>query len=91
MLCWFLLYNNVKLYVYIYPLPLGLPPTLPSNHPPIQVFTEPRAEVPVLYSKFPLTVLHMAMYMHQCYSLNSSHLSLGGQFLSTNVGKCCSP
>ena len=37
MLCWFLLYNNVKqLYVYIYPLLLGLPPTLPSNHPPSQ-------------------------------------------------------
>ena len=30
----------------------------------------------MLYSNFPLSILHMVMYMFQCYSLNSSHPTL---------------
>ena len=53
-LCQFLLYNEVnQLYVYIYPLPLE-PPSPPI--PPRQVITEHRAELPVLYSRFPLAI-----------------------------------
>ena len=52
MLCLFLLYNEVnQLYVYLYPLPLG-PPSLP----PTYVITEHRAELLVLYSRFPLAI-----------------------------------
>ena len=54
MLCWFLLYNDVnRLHVYIYPLPLGTPP---PPIPPIQVTTEHPAELPALYSGFPLAL-----------------------------------
>ena len=54
MLCQFLLYNEVnQLQVYIYPLPLE-PPIPPI--PPTQVITEHQAELPVLYSRFPLAI-----------------------------------
>ena len=55
MLCQFLLYNNVnQLYVYTYSLPLQPPSHSPI--PPIQVITEHRAELPVLYCSFPLAI-----------------------------------
>ena len=58
MLCQFLLYNKVnQLYVYIYPhIPslLSLLATLPI--PPLQVFTNHGAELPVLCNSFPLAI-----------------------------------
>ena len=34
MLCGFLLYNKAnQLYIYIYPHPFSLPPTIPPSHP----------------------------------------------------------
>ena len=56
MLCQFLLYNEVnQLYECIYCLPLGPTSSLiPPSIPPIQVITEHRCELPVLYSRFPL-------------------------------------
>ena len=58
MLCWFLLCNKVnQLYVYIYPyIPsvLHLPPTVPI--PPLEVVTKHPADLPVLYSCFPLVI-----------------------------------
>ena len=79
MLCQFLLYNKVnQLYVYIYPhIPslLRLPPTIPI--PPHQVVTKHRADHPVLSSCFPLeSILHLVVYICQCYSLTSSQLTL---------------
>ena len=54
MLCWFLLYNNANQpQVYTYPLLLSLHPT---RHPTLQVITEHWAELPVLYSSFPLAI-----------------------------------
>ena len=53
-----------QLYVYLYPLSLG-----PLSHhppiPPIQVTTEHRAELPVLYSMFLLAIyfMHGSVYM----------------------------
>ena len=67
MLCWFLLYTEVnQLYVYIYPFPLGSPShPPPPSHPSIQVITEHRAELPVLYSRFPLAIYftHGSVFM----------------------------
>ena len=78
MLCQFLLYNKVnQLYVYIYPhIPslLRLPPTLPI--PPLQVVTKHQADLLVLCGCFPLSNLHLVVYICQCYSLTSSQLTL---------------
>ena len=72
MLCWFLLYKVNQLDVYIYLLPLG--PCSNRSIPPLQVFTEHWAELPVLYSSFPqLSGLHMGVYKCQHYCLCSSH------------------
>ena len=50
-LCWFLLYNMNQWDVCICPLPwTSLPPPIS----PLQVITEPGAELPVWYSSFPL-------------------------------------
>ena len=70
MLCQFLLYNEVnQLYVYLYPLPLG-PPSPPTPFPPIQVITEHRAELPVLYGRFPLAIYftHGSVFMSNLIS-----------------------
>ena len=61
-----------------------MPPPSEASHPPprippILVITEHWAELPVLYSSFPL-VTHMVMYMLQCYSLNLSHPLLHSVF-----------
>ena len=54
MSCQFLLYNEVnQLYVYRHSPALDLPP---PPIPPIEVITEHRAELPVLYSRFPLAI-----------------------------------
>ena len=74
MLCQFLLYIKVtQVYVYIYPhIPslLSLPPALPI--PPLQVVTKHRADLPVLCSSFPLAILHLLVYICQCYFVASS-------------------
>ena len=79
MVCQYLLYNKVnQLYIYIYPhfsSLLHLPPTLPI--PPLQVDTKHQADLPVLCSCFPLAIiLHLVVYICQCYSLTSSELTL---------------
>ena len=78
MLCQFLLCNKVnQLYVYIYPhIPslLRLLPTLPI--PPLQVVTKHRTDLPVLCGCFPLTILHLVVYICHCYSVTSSQLTL---------------
>ena len=48
---------------------LSLLPTH-SPHPSLWVITEPRAELSVLYSNFPLANFHMVMYVCQWYSFN---------------------
>ena len=63
----FLLYNEVnQLYAYIYPL--SLRPPLASH--PIEVFREHSAELPVLYSSFPLALYftHVSVYMSNLIS-----------------------
>jgi len=48
--------------------------SLPPSHPTPQGVTEHQAELPASYGSFPLAIyLHMAVYMLQCYSVNSSH------------------
>ena len=53
-----------QLYVYIYTLPLG-PPSYPPAPLPLQAITEHWAELPVLYSSFPLAICltHGSVYM----------------------------
>ena len=84
MVCQFLLYNRVnQLYIYIYshiPSLLRLPPTLPI--PPLQVVTKHQADLPELISlcyaaaSHQLSLLHLVVYVCQCKSLTSSHLTL---------------
>ena len=78
MLGQFLLYNKVnQLYIYIYPhisSLLHLPPTLPF--PPLQVVTKHQADLPVLCGCFPLSILHLVVYICPCHSLTSSQLTL---------------
>ena len=72
MLCSFLPYisMNHQRYTYV-PSLLNL---LPTSHPipPLSAVTEQGAELPVSYSRLPLAVLHMVMYMFPFYSLYSS-------------------
>ena len=50
-------------------------PPSKTSLPPLQVVTEHQLWFPMSYNKFPLApMLHMALYMFQCYSLKSSHL-----------------
>ena len=55
----------------IYPLP-NCPPPTPTPILPPQVSTEPRAELPVLYSGFPLATQFTCGTAHVSYSLSSS-------------------
>jgi len=45
----------------------------PNSIPPLYVVTEYQVELPLFYSNFPIAILHMVMYMFQCYSFNLSH------------------
>ena len=47
----------------------------PTPYPisPLEVVTEHQVELPLLNNNFPLAILHMAIPMSQCYSLNLSH------------------
>ena len=75
MLCQFLLYNRVNcLYVYIYPLPLQSP--IPPSYPVPSIYVSQSTELSSLhYTKgfHLLSVLHMAVHIHQSQSHNSSH------------------
>ena len=62
-------------WVYTCPFPLEPPSHLPPHPTPFSV-TEQQAELPASYSKFPLTVLHMAMHVFPRHSLNPSHCLL---------------
>ena len=60
MLCYFLLnFKGNQLCVYIYPSLFGLSPCLPHCPPilPSSVTKEHPAELPLLYSRFPLLLL----------------------------------
>ena len=46
--------------MHISPLPLQ-PPFYPTDHPPFLVITEYRAELPVLYSRFPVAIYFIYM------------------------------
>ena len=60
-----------QLYVDIYPLPPLIPP--------LWVITEPQAELPVIYSSFPLALyLHKVLSVCQCQSLGFPHPLLPG-------------
>ena len=71
--CWLLLYNKVnQLYICIYPHVLSilrLPPTLPI--PPLWVVTEHRADLPVLFTCFPLAIYFACGSV--CVSMPPSH------------------
>ena len=76
LLCWFLPYTNVNQpQVCICPLPLE-----PPSHPPTPSHPSRLSQSTGLSSLHhtansnQLSVLHMVMYMFQCYSLNSSHV-----------------
>ena len=68
MLYSFLLYSDVnQLYVHVCPLPLELR-SHPIPLPLLQVITEHQAAFPVLYSLFPLALLHMVVHMSMLLS-----------------------
>ena len=74
-LCQFPQYNEVnQLYAYICPLPLGTPshPLIPA----VLVTTEHQAELPLLYSRFPLAV---------CFTCGSVCLWLRTAALSNEI------
>ena len=77
MLCSFLLYNKVnQLYAYIYPhIPslLSLPPALPSlSHP--SRWSQSTELISLCYAaaSHQLSILHLVVYICQCYSLSTS-------------------
>ena len=88
MLCWFLLYNKVNQpYVNTHPLPLGFPShPLPSS--PSQVISEHRAELPVLYSGFPFTILHTVLLLFHGYNILNSPRALTGVYVIFNSLLC---
>ena len=69
-LCWFLPYNNAnQSYIYISP-PCWA--SLPSPYPTHLGYHREPGWAPCVIQQFP-TVLHMIVYICQCYLLNSSH------------------
>ena len=90
-----------QLWVYIYPLPLE-PPSHPPSISPLRVITEHQAELPVLYSSFPLAICftHDSVYMLMLLShfshvrlcatpqtaAHQAPLSLGFSIKNTGVG-----
>ena len=53
---------------------------LPTVSHPSKLSQSTRFELPAPYSKFPLTVLHMAVYKFQCHSPNMYHPLLPQQY-----------
>ena len=74
MLCQFLLYSKVsQLYVYMYPLPLELP-----SHPPHPILSGSSQSTALSFlcctaASHQLTILHVIVYIYQCYSLHLSY------------------
>ena len=69
-----------------------LPPPTPSH--PSRLPQSTRFELPTSYSKFPLAILRMVMYMFQCYSFHLSFpcfLSLCPQVSSLCLHLRCFP
>ena len=72
MLCWFLLYNKVtQLQITYIPSLLSLPPI--HVHPTPLGCNTAASWLPMPYSSFLLSIVHMVAYICQCYSCNSSH------------------
>ena len=66
MLCQFLLYNKLnQLYVYIYPLPLGLASQQPPSHPSRSSQITELSSLSYTAASYQLSVLHMAVHIHQ--------------------------
>ena len=62
-------------YMYTYLSLLNLPPN-PTSISPLWVTTDHQAEFPVLYSSFPLSILHMVVYIwEKAMALHSSTLA----------------
>ena len=73
---------------------MSFPLEPPSTHPTPLGCHKAAFEFPESYSKFPLTVLHMVMYMFPCYSLHSAQPLLPLLFLqvcSQCLGLHCCP
>ena len=75
MLCQLLLYDKVnQLYVYIYLLTLGpLSHPTPTSHPSKSSQSTKLSYLCYTAASHQLSILHMVVYMCQCYSLSSSH------------------
>ena len=72
-LYWFLSYININQpQVFIYLLPCAPPSHLPPHPTPLGCHRA-LGVLPVSLSKSSLSVLHMVIYMFQCYSLKSSY------------------
>ena len=68
--------------MFIYPLPLE-PACHPHPHPP-QVVRERRAELPVLYSRFPL-----AIYVFLRSTLATVEIKVAGERMRSDPGRAC--
>ena len=78
-------FSRVRLFVTLWtvahqaPLSMGfssllrLPPTPPSSHPSMSSQSTKLNSLCYIYSRFPLSILHMVVYMFQCHLLNLSH------------------
>ena len=75
MLCWFLPYNSVNQpQVYMCPLPLGLPSYLPTpSHLSGSSLSPGLSSLCYTTTSPQPSILHVVMYMFQCYTLKSSH------------------
>ena len=69
-ICSFLLHNIMKSQPHTYPLPLE-PPSHP-RHPTALGYHRSLSWVPCAMQHLPLAILHMVVFIYQCYSLNSS-------------------
>ena len=77
-----------QLYVYIYPLPLGFPPTPPS-HPSRSPQSIELSSLCYTAPSHELSILYMVVYIRQFYSPNSSHPPLSAQCLNVRSPRLC--
>ena len=93
MLCQFLLYNKVnQLYVYIYipispPSCVSLPPSL--SHPSKWSQSTELIYLCDVAASHQLSILHLVVYICQCYSLTSSQLTLHPSHVLKSVLYVC--